>query len=66
MYPLIYRLHAEFNLSEMQREGRQLKRAMIADAKSSSHGIFYSKVQMEKGYGNTKYVYVYPLEVAVE
>lgn len=41
MYPLIYRLHAEFNLSEMQREGRQLKRAMIADAKSGSRDILF-------------------------
>jgi len=30
----MYCLHAKFNLSEMQCEGRQLERAMIADAKS--------------------------------
>ena len=34
IYLLMYCLHVEFNLSEIQCEGHQLERAMIADAKS--------------------------------
>jgi len=36
----IYRLHAEFNLSETQRERRQLERAMIVDARSLGMLLF--------------------------
>lgn len=55
MYPLIYRLHAEFNLSEMQAEGHQLERTMIADVKSLwLTGYFISMFKWNK---NTKYVY---------
>lgn len=50
MYFLIYCLHAEFNLSEMQCEGRQLERAMIADAKSLwLTGYFISMSKWKKG-----------------
>lgn len=50
MYLLIYCLHAEFNLSEMQCEGRQLERAMIADAKSLRlTGYFISMSKWKKG-----------------
>lgn len=49
MYPLIYCLHAKFNLSEMQREGRQLERAMIVDAKSLwLTGYFISMFKWKK------------------
>lgn len=49
MYLLIYCLHAEFNLSEMQCEGRQLERAMIADAKSPRlTGYFISMSKWKK------------------
>lgn len=41
----------------MQREGRQLERAMIADAKSLRLRIFYFNVQMEKGDKNTKCIF---------
>lgn len=64
MYPLIYCLHAEFNLSEMQREGRQLERAMIADAKSLwLTGYFISMPKWKK---RKRIQSMYSLEVAVE
>lgn len=49
MYPLIYRLQAEFNLSEMQAEGRQLERTMIADVSLS--GSQYILFQCPNGDG---------------
>lgn len=58
MYPLIYRLHAKFNLSGMQREGRQLKRAMIADAKSGSQDILFRCRNKGKSEGNIKSVFI--------
>lgn len=66
MSPLIYRLHAEFNLSEMQREGRQLKRAMIVDAKSGSRNILF---QCPNGKRLREYqvcAYVCSLEITIE
>lgn len=60
MYPVIYRLHAEFNLSEMQAEGRQLERTMIADVKSLWLTVYF--ISMSKWKRRMRIQSMYSLE----